>query len=81
MDYEKHYSKPIVNIVTGETYPNAKQLWRERYSILSYGAFNYYLRGKITKTGKGGPRKLFDNTIYDWKYENQNDYKTSLFRS
>ena len=72
----KNNSKTIVNVATGEEFNNAKQLWRERYSTdIGYSAFNYYLRKKITNkrtiNGKrlGGPRKLFNDEIYNWQYK------------
>lgn len=67
----KNNSKEVINIKTGETRTNAKQLWREKFKgDISYSAFNYYLRGKIK--GKNaqnrGPRKLYNEEIYNWEY-------------
>lgn len=64
----KNYNKPIVNLKTGEKYTNAKALWREKYEgIITYSAFNYYLRKKIK--GSSINRKLKDETAYDWVYQ------------
>jgi len=68
----KNNSKCVINIITGEKYENAKKLWKDKFKDdITYSAFNYYLRGKIKgKNAKSkGPRKLFNNDIYDWKYE------------
>jgi hypothetical protein len=63
----KNFAKKVYNVITGETYDNSKQLWREKYSdILTYSAFNYYLRKKIK--GRNINRKLADNDIYNWNY-------------
>ena len=73
----KNNSKRIINTKTQEIYSNAKQLWRDKFqSDITYSAFNYYLRGLIKgNVGRGGgPRKIFNNKIYDWKYmESTND--------
>jgi hypothetical protein len=63
----KNNSKQIIHTQTGETYTNAKQLWRDRFSTtITYSAFNYYLRGKIK--GKLVNRKCNNSDIYLWKY-------------
>ena len=63
----KNNSKSIKNLITGETFNNSKQLWKDRFSTdITYSAFNYYLRGKI----KGNPknRKCLNSDIYNWRY-------------
>jgi hypothetical protein len=63
----KNNSKVIVNSITNETYANAKQLWKDRFSNqITYSAFNYYLRGKIKGTYVN--RKCMNSDIYNWKY-------------
>ena len=65
----KNNSKVVYNEVTGEEYPNAKQLWRDKFQKdITYAGFNYYLRGKIK--GADVNRKLNNNDIYNWKYKN-----------
>jgi hypothetical protein len=64
----KNNSKEIINTQTGETYTNAKQLWRDKFTSITYSAFNYYLRGKIK--GSYVNRKCDNTDIYLWKYKN-----------
>ena len=66
----KNNSKVIVNIKTGETFTNSKQLWRDKFETqITYSAFNYYLRNKIK--GSSINRKCNNSDIYDWKYKNE----------
>jgi len=63
----KNNSKKIINIKTGETYSNSKQLWRDKFSDqITYSAFNCYLRKKLKCKSRN--RKVSNLDIYNWEY-------------
>jgi hypothetical protein len=68
----KNNTKSVINIKTGEEFPNAKALWRQHFEdLVSYQGFNYWLRRKL-KGGSGRERsgKMMIAGIENWKYKN-----------
>jgi hypothetical protein len=67
----KNNTKLVVNVKTGEEYPNAKEVWKIYFSTkITYSTFNYYMRGKIKNNGLPAKRKVEADELYEWKYKN-----------
>ena len=67
----KNNTKSVINVKTGEEFPNAKEVWRRYFKDdITYSSFNYYMRGKIKNNGKPAKRKVNADLIYEWEYKN-----------
>ena len=66
----KNNTKSVINIITGEEFPNAKEVWKKYFSDeITYSSFNYYMRGKIKNNGLPAKRKVNADKLYEWKYK------------
>jgi hypothetical protein len=67
----KNNTKSVINIKTGEEFPNSKKLWESYFSdFVSYKGFNYYMRKKIKGTsGREKNTAILKAGIENWKYK------------
>lgn len=67
----KNNTKAVINVKTGEEFPNAKEVWKKYFKDkITYSSFNYYMRNKIKNNGLPAKRKVNADEIYEWKYKN-----------
>jgi hypothetical protein len=67
----KNNSKKVINVKTGEEFPNSKEVWKKYFqNEITYSSFNYYMRGKIKNNGLPANRKVVADNLYEWKYIN-----------
>jgi hypothetical protein len=64
----KNNSKKVINIVTGETFNNAKELWRNKFvDEIGYSSVSAYLSNKKQFVSNVN-RKCKNKDIYNWTY-------------
>jgi leucyl aminopeptidase (aminopeptidase T) len=67
----KNNTKSVINVKTGEEFPNAKAAWKKYFKDeITYSSFNYYMRGKIKNNGLPAKRKVDADKLYEWVYKN-----------
>lgn len=68
----KNNTKEVINVKTGEEFPNAKLLWESYYKEnISYKGFNYWMRKKVKGSNSSGRKsELLNLGIENWKYKN-----------
>lgn len=67
----KNNTKVVINVKTGEEFPNAKQLWETYFKQnITYKGFNYWMRKKLKGSNSSNRKsQLLQLGIENWEYK------------